>query len=296
MTDTTNATVSAQDAAKMDPRARIGEVHLTITNLDQSLAYYQDRIGLRLHGRDGAVARMGAGGPDLLVLHENPEARRAPRTTGLYHFAILVPTRRDLGLVIEHIATTRTPLQGVADHLVSEALYLGDPDGNGIEIYRDRPRSEWNYDGSTVRMASDPLDFDGILGELEREPGTWDGLPTGTTIGHVHLEVSRIPETQAFYHDVLGFDVMAQWHGALFVSAGGYHHHLGLNTWKGVGLPPAPEEAIGLKYFTVELSSQDEVKRVAERVSAAGHPIEWQGETPVARDPSGHRIMLRAQA
>lgn len=283
--------------AQIHPQTRIGAVSLTIHNLERSLAYYQERLGFQLHRQEGRVAYLGAGGPDLLVLHEAPDAPEpAPNATGLYHFAVLVPSRRHLALSLRHLAETRTPLQGFADHLVSEAIYLGDPDGNGIEIYRDRPRDEWPYEDKQLLMASDPLDFDGIMAELNGKDEAFSGLHVDTTIGHIHLKVHNIPETDRFYQGVLGFDLMLHFGPrATFLSAGGYHHHLGANTWHSAGGPPPPTGTIGLRSYEVVLPDEAALDEVVKRVEAAGRHIEQTNGGYRVQDPSQNTILLRAE-
>jgi len=217
----------------IDPATHIGAVHLTISDLGRSVRFYEAHLGFRLHRRDERTARMGAGDRDLLLLQQSDRAPRVRGTTGLYHFAILVPSRADLARSLRRLVETETVLQGAADHLVSEAIYLADEDGNGIEIYRDRARADWPFVNGQLQMGADPVDFEALLAEANGGGGP---LPRGTTIGHVHLHVSRLADAQRFYVDVLGFDLMQRYGpSALFVSAGGYHHHVGLNTWAGVG-------------------------------------------------------------
>jgi catechol 2,3-dioxygenase len=280
---------------RIDPSARIGVVHLTIASLDRSVDFYRSRLGFALHGGDEGTARLGAGGADLLVLTESASAPRVRGTTGLYHFAVLTPSRRDLARSLRLLVDTGTVLQGAADHGVSEALYLADPDGNGIEIYRDRPRVEWPFVGGRLRMGADPLDFDGLLGEAD---GGSAGLAAGTVIGHVHLHVARLDESEAFYVGVLGFELMQRYGaGALFVAAGGYHHHIGLNTWAGVGAPPPPPGAIGLKDFVVLVSGDEALDAIGGRLAAAGVAAERGDGTLSTRDPSANAIRFqRAEA
>lgn len=281
---------------KIHPDTKIGDVHLTVSDLDNSLQFYQQSLGFRVRRREGDTAYLGAGAQDLLVLTQDPNARRLPRRTGLYHFAVLVPSRFELAQSLRRIAETRTPVEGFADHLVSEAIYLPDPDGNGIEIYRDRPRSQWRYSGDSIRMATDPLDLDDLLNELEGKDQPWQGLASGTTIGHMHLHVAHLGDTQDFYNKLLGFDLMASLAGsALFVSAGGYHHHIGLNTWQGVGAPPPPPGSIGLRYFTVRLPDEGEVEKVSKRVIQAGMPVKEHPDGLLLRDPSSNGIVLTAK-
>lgn len=238
--------------------AHIGQVSLTVRDLQQSLPFYRDVLGFVEIG----PGRLGpADGRVLIELHERTDAIAKPRrSSGLFHFAILVPSRAALGRSLRRLEETRWPLSGAADHLVSEALYLNDPDGLGIEIYRDRPRDTWRVANGELAMATDPLDLQAI----HDEPGAetpWHGLEAGTIMGHVHLHVPHIDTAEAFYCGRIGFDpVVRRYPGALFVSAGGYHHHLGLNTWAGVGAPPPPEHAVGLRSFTIESASLESVQ------------------------------------
>jgi catechol 2,3-dioxygenase len=279
----------------IDPGAVIGEVHLTISDLDRSLRFYQTHLGFTVHQRGDDTARLGAGGQDLLVLSRRETAPRVRGTTGLYHFAILVPSRADLARVLRRLVNTDTAIQGAADHGVSEALYLADPDGNGIEVYRDRPRTEWPYAGDTLAVGADPLDLDALL--AESTPDDDAGLAHGTTIGHVHLHVSQLPEAEHFYVNVMGFALMQRYgHSALFVSAGGYHHHIGLNTWAGVGAPPPPPGAIGLRHFVVGLPDVPAVNAVIDRLRAASVPFETTGDGVQVHDPAGNTIVLQRVA
>jgi catechol 2,3-dioxygenase len=275
------------------PDTTIGFVHLTVANLDRALTFYQAKLGFQLHRRNGDTAYLGVGGPDLLVLTEQPGARSVSGVTGLYHFAILTPSRVALAQSLRHLAETRTPLQGFSDHLVSEALYLADPDGNGIEIYRDRPRSEWPRQNGQLQMATDPLDIEGILAELGPQPEPWTGLQPETLIGHVHLHVATIPAAEAFYIDTLGFDPILRYGpSASFVSAGGYHHHLGLNTWAGVNAPPPPPDAVGLRYFTITLPDAAALAAVVERIERAGVAFQENDGIVFMPDPSQNGVVL----
>ncbi len=280
----------------LHPDTRLGYVHLTVSDLDRSTSFYQNSMGLQLHRRENGRAFMGAGREDLLVLTEKPGAVKYPRTSGLYHFAILTPSRRELAHAIHNFARTETRISGVSDHLVSEAIYLDDPDGNGIEIYRDRPRSEWprQPDGS-LRMASDPLDLEGIMGELTQDEPEWHGLHSDTVLGHMHLHVSHLPESVAFYENVVGFETQTIWHNAAgFLSAGGYHHHLGINIWNGIGVPPPPPDSVGLRYFTVHLAGETERQALLSRLEAAGHPYEDGPDGILVRDPAENSILFKA--
>jgi catechol 2,3-dioxygenase len=277
------------------PATSIGYVHLSVANLDRSLAFYQDKLGFQLRRRDGATVYLGAGGPDLLVLTEKPGARPVSSVTGLYHFAILTPSRLALAQSLRRLAETRTPVQGFADHWVSEAIYLADPDGNGIEIYRDRPRSEWPRQNGQLQMATDPLDIQGILAELEPQPEPWAGLEAATTIGHVHLHVATISSAEAFYGEILGFDLILRYGpSASFVSAGGYHHHLGFNTWAGVNAPPPPPDAAGLRYFTINLPDEPALAAVVKRIEEAGVTFQEKDGVIFLRDPAQNGVVLSA--
>jgi catechol 2,3-dioxygenase len=210
----------------------------------------------------------------------------------LYHFAILVPSRADLAQALLHFIEMRTPLQGLSDHLVSEAIYLADPDDNGIEIYSDRSRATWQFEGPQVHMDTKSLDVEGLLSESGRGDA-WSGLSAETVIGHVHLHVANLAEAQAFYVGVLGFDIMQRYGSqTLFVSAGGYHHHIGLNTWAGVGAPPPPSEAAGLRTFIVRLPNETELARLTSRVREAGVALEETHNGILVRDPSQNCLLL----
>jgi len=240
------------------------------------------------------VARLGAGGRDLLVLHESPAAPRADGTTGLYHFAILVPSRAELGSALRRLVETDTPMQGAADHGVSEALYLGDPDGNGIEIYRDRPGAEWPIVNGELQMGSEPLDVGALLDAPAdaAAAATGEALPPGTIVGHVHLHVAHLDRAERFYVDLLGFEVRQRWgRAALFIAFDGYHHHVGLNTWKGVGAPAPPAGAVGLRHFQLQVRDID---AITARLTAASVPFSRDDGGVIVADPSANRILLVA--
>jgi catechol 2,3-dioxygenase len=269
---------------------RMGPVELTVADLDRSLDYYGGQIGLQVLGHDDGRASLGGhGGAELLTLVEEPGARPADGYAGLFHFALLLPERRDLARWLAHAARDRVQLTGLSDHYVSEAIYLRDPDHHGIEIYADRPREAW--EGEVMqRMTTMPLNVENLLGELE-DPSSepFEGLPAGTTMGHVHLRVTEIPETIRFYRDVLGFDLMAALGPqAAFLSAGGYHHHIGANTWESAGAPPAPDGTATLRRATILIPDDAAREQVLERVG----DLEDSPEGPVVRDPSGNRLLL----
>ena len=279
--------------AEMPAATTVGAVHLTVSDLERSLEYYGRAVGLTVLERNGGSASLGAGQRELLVLFEDAGARPARGHTGLYHFALLLPERVDLARWLAHAARDRVPLTGLSDHFVSEALYLSDPDEHGIEIYWDRPRKFWEGQVSE-RMTTLPLDAENLLEELE-EPATapFDGLPGRTVMGHVHLKVARIPETIAFYRDVLGFALMAQLGPyAAFLSAGGYHHHLGANTWESADASPPPPGTAALRHATFVLPDATAREHLAGRVRARGHPIEETARGLMIRDPSGNALSL----
>jgi catechol 2,3-dioxygenase len=293
----TSTHLQRTEGARIDPDTALGPVRLTVADLDRSRAFYETAIGLRAGERSDATFALGVpGGPPLIELRGDSTAprlnRRAP---GLYHLAILVPTRLDLAYALARLVQARWPLDGASDHMVSEALYLSDPDGNGIEIYRDRPRSQWRRDRDQLQMATLPLDLDDVVGELRSASELQVEVPAGTRIGHVHLQVSGLEEAEAFYHGVLGFDVMVRGYpGALFVSAGGYHHHIGLNTWHSAGGAPAPAGSVGLRSFTIELPDGRELAAVLGRVERAGLATEPHRGGTLVRDPFANGVVLTA--
>lgn len=278
------------------PNTSLGPVRLTVAEADSMRSFYEQAIGLETLERSADVMRLGVGDTTLVELAHRPDA--APRrsgTTGLFHLAILVPGRHDLAHAIRRLGAAGWSLTGAADHLVSEALYLDDPEGNGIEIYHDREREKWRYSRGELQMATRPLDLEGLLEGLR---GTGDPpatVPAGTRIGHVHLQVGDLSAAEAFYRGILGFDVTVRGYpGALFVSAGGYHHHIGLNTWGGQGAQPPPRGARGLDFFQVVLPTTEELQRIEGNLRAAG--IEGRTGRSGLRvsDPASNDIELRA--
>jgi catechol 2,3-dioxygenase len=280
------ATDSAASAVTLPATLRLGAVHLTVSDLDRSVAFYEGAIGLKLHRRKGGVAAMGVGEEDLIVLYEEPGVRRAGRHAGLYHYALLFPSREELARAALRLAATKTPIQGTSDHGTHEAIYLPDPDGNGIELAADRPHERWpkplDYAGGPH-----PLDLEGLLEAVAgEEPRRKAGF--GLVVGHVHLHVGDLERGLAFYRDVLGFELMTFMPGAAaFVAAGGYHHHLGFNVWRGEGVPPVPEGRVGLRHWTVVLEYPEEVAALRERVRTAGIATEDREGGLLVRDPWG---------
>jgi catechol 2,3-dioxygenase len=280
------------------PDTSIGKVRLRVADLDDLTTFYERVIGLEAVEREDNLTRLGAaGGEPLIELIGAPDAPAPPSfSTGLFHLAILVPDRAELARSLQRVAGAGWRLTGASDHLVSEALYLQDPEGNGIEIYHDRPREEWRRNGDELAMATLPLDLESVLGELDPSERQANGMPSGTTMGHVHLQVADIPAAERFYNRALGLDVMVRsYPGALFLAAGGYHHHLGLNTWQSQGAPPPPEGALGLDRYELVLPNAAERDSAADRLAEAGADPQRLDEGVVASDPSGNRVLLTAR-
>jgi catechol 2,3-dioxygenase len=297
--DITADRITSPAATAIHPDTAIGTVRLTVSDLARSRAFYEQAIGLEAVDLDDGTIALGVGveQPLIELRGDSSAAALNRRATGLYHLAIVMPSRLDLALALARLAQARWPLAGASNHLVSEALYLSDPDGNGIEVYRDRARKEWPRNGDQLEMATLPLDMDSLLDELANADGSQPLAPSGTRIGHVHLQVADLREAEKFYSGVLGFDVVVRGYpGALFVSAGGYHHHIGLNTWHSAGSAPPTRDALGLRSFEVELPAAEELQLVLARVRAAGIPAEDLATGALVRDPSDNGLLLRVRA
>jgi catechol 2,3-dioxygenase len=279
-------------APRIPASTTVGAVHLTVSDLQRSLDFYQRAIGLESLRGESTAASLGVRGRELVVLVQQRGARPDHSHTGLYHFALLLPRRTDLAKWLAHAVRDEVSLVGAADHFVSEALYLSDPDGHGIEICVDRPREVW--EGQVARrMTTAPLDVDGLLGGLRDGESSLHRLPDSTVIGHVHLRVARIPETIAFYRDLLGFSLMAQLGAqAAFFGAGGYHHHIGANTWESAGASPPPPHSAALRCATIVLPTIADREQILDRLKAAGKPAESTPLGPVVRDPSENALLL----
>jgi catechol 2,3-dioxygenase len=288
------------------PATTLGPVSLTVADLENQSAFYQQALGFHLHWREGTQAGLGAGGADLLQLVEQPNLKKYRGVTGLYHFAVLFPNRRELALAIARLFALRYR-NYPTDHIMTKTTYLDDPEGNGIELYTESPE-EGTFaieNGEFVTRRADgslsdgrePLDVEALFRLLNPQDRLDTPLPPETRIGHVHLHVRDVEEAVAFYHDVIGFDVMglSKQFRAAFVSAGGYHHHLGLNTWQGESAPPPPADATGLRFFTVQLPNTVELETILARVRAANLPLEQYPNGWIVRDPSQNAMVLTAQ-
>jgi catechol 2,3-dioxygenase len=289
--DSSTVRPRAGGTARLPADARIGRVRLRVADLARALAFYRDILGLELGQEETNTVTLSARSGDspraLMVLEERPGISRRPRrptTTGLYHVALLVPSRQELGRALIGLSEAGYPLRGVADHGVSESLYLDDPDGNGLEIYADRPRALWPLQEGVVQLTVDPMDVDGVTAAGRESAAGWRGLPAETVVGHVHLTVSRMERAVGFYRDVIGFDVMMRIPSLTAVSAGGYHHHLNLNTWAGEGAPADSEQVAGLATWELTVPGDHDRRALIDRLAAAGALIETSNGV-LAADP-----------
>jgi catechol 2,3-dioxygenase len=279
-------------SARLPDDLRFGATALAVADLERSIDYYRRRLGMDLLERDRHRAALGVGGRRLLELEERPGAKRDPDAADLFHFALRVPSRPALGRQLARILATDTRLTGASDHAVSEALYLRDPDGHGIEIYRDRPRETW-YRNGRVHMGTTALDLDDLLKEAPARAGEQDGLDAQTVIGHVHLETLDLERSKAFYVGRLGLAVTAERPGASFMSKGGYHHHVAVNTWGGKTRPAADRPGrIGMLWFEIQLPDRSSLAAMAEDLGAAPAAE----DALVASDPDGLAIRFVAPA
>lgn len=286
------------------PDTRVGTVSLKVLNLENQIAFYQQALGFQVHWREGNRAGLGAGEADLLHLTEEPNLKRYSHVTGLYHFAVLFPNRRELARALARLLVLKYP-NYPTDHIMTKTTYLDDLEGNGIELYCESPEDgTWSMaNGEYVTRRSDgslsdgrePLDVDALLGHLKEDDRLDVSLSPETRIGHIHLHVRNIEEALDFYHGVIGFDVMgyAKPFRMAFVSAGGYHHHIGLNTWQGEGAPPPPADAVGLRHFAVQLPDQRALDEVVSRVEKAGIPANQTDEGLLLYDPSQNGVILK---
>lgn len=285
------------------PRTQPGHVSLTVANLGQQIAFYQQALGFQLHWREAGQAGLGAGGADILKLVEEPASRRYRGVTGLYHFAVVYPTRRDLARAVARLFVLKLR-NHPTDHIGTKTTYLNDPEGNGIELYAESPEDGYFgvEDGQMMARRADgswsdgreALDLQALFALLEPDEQLDGFVPPATRLGHVHLHVRNLQEAVDFYHGLIGFDVMglSPVHQAAFVSAGGYHHHLGLNTWQGAGAPPAPAGALGLRHFSINLPDEDTLNVIRARLAAAGVQLQPTPAGLLVRDPSDNGVLL----
>ena len=272
------------------PNVYVEQVSLNVLDLKKAVQFYTEIIGFKVLKQTGQKANLTADGKTLLLTLEQPKdvIPKEDKSAGLYHFAILLPTRADLSVFLRHIIKTGYPL-GASDHHVSEALYMTDPDGNGIEIYIDRPSSEWKWTDGEVHMVTDSLDGDGLLAESGAE---WTGLPAGTIMGHIHLHVSDLKEAEEFYVNGLGFEIVSHYPQALFISSGGYHHHIAINTWQGVGATKRLKNMVGLNWYTIVFPDVEMRKQAINRLKNIGATISEDDGLFVTEDPAGNYIHL----
>jgi len=272
------------------PITFVGEVSINVMNLNNAIQFYQDIIGFQVLEQTTRKAVLTTDGQTPLLTLEQPDdvVPKKGRTTGLYHFALLLPTRADLSVFLNHILQSKYPL-GASDHYVSEALYITDPDGNGIEVYWDRPSSEWKWSNGEVAMGTDPLDGRSLLAESD---AAWSGLPAGTLMGHIHLHVADLHKTEEFYMKGLGFTIVNRYGGALFTSTGGYHHHIGLNTWNGVGAPAPKKNSVGLNWYTLVYADEGARNNAIDRLQQIGAAVTKEAGVYVTTDPSGNVIHM----
>ncbi|MFN2636360.1 MAG: VOC family protein [Gemmatimonadaceae bacterium] len=298
MTTTTETRTDEQHGIRprgyrLPESTRLGRVRLQVTDLERSLRFYEMVLGFRVIRRENDALALGPHGDDREIVHlqQLRTARPVPRRglLGLYHFAILLPDRASLGRFVAHLGEIGA-YAGMSDHFVSEAVYLTDPDGLGIEVYADRPRDAWRYDERQLYMTTNHLDVDDLVRSARGEP--WTGMPPGTVLGHVHLYVDDIDQAASFYHDALGFDkVVWSYPGALFLSAGGYHHHLGTNTWA-KGAPPASDDDARLLEWEVIVPSKKDAEEAAGSVKDAGYTVQPAEGEWLVTDPWGTRLRL----
>lgn len=292
---TGTATSGSSTGALLADTTRLGGVELTVTDLDRSIGFYTSVIGLTLHERDGIHAGLGSDGEDLVTLWADPSAAPPGRQAGLYHFALLFPSRAELARAGRRVAERRSPIDGASDHGTHEAIYLPDPDGIGIELAADRPRERWpgvrGTDAYTHGPA--PLDVPDLFATIAGEPYA-PTAAAGLRIGHVHLHVGDLETATRFYRDGLGFEVMVRLPSAVFVSVGGYHHHVGYNLWRGAGASPAPEAGVvGLRHWTLIPDGAEERRAIATRLAAIEAPVVERDDGLLARDPAGIAVLVR---
>ncbi len=300
----TQSNTQMQKKFSIHPATMIGHVSLTVASLENQILFYQQALGFQLHWREGNKAGLGAGGVDLLRLTEEPNLKKYRGVTGLYHFAVLFPNRRELARAVARLFALKIR-NSPTDHIMTKTTYLDDPEGNGIELYCESPEDgSWDMkDGKYETRRTDgswsngrePLDVEALLTHLKEDDKLDVSIPPETRVGHIHLHVRDIPEALDFYYGIIGFDVMGnvKEFQMAFISAGGYHHHIGLNTWQGAGAPPPPADAVGLRHFAVDFANQQALDEVIARVDKAGIASNQTEDGLLLYDPSQNGVVLR---
>ncbi|MDR7870732.1 MAG: VOC family protein [Tissierellaceae bacterium] len=276
------------------PNLFVNEIVLKVTDIDRSIDFYTKIMGFSILKKNGKDATLTADGfnPILTLIEPEDVIPKVPKRTGLYHFAVLLPSRYDLGLFLKNIRDEWYPIIGGADHGVSEAIYLEDPDDNGIEVYRDVAESEWDRSGDRINMVTEPLNYDELIAESGEDK--WDKTPLDTIIGHIHLHVGDLDKARRFYCDGLGFDLtMEAGSSAIFLSTGGYHHHIGLNVWNGRNADPLPDNSVGMKYYTLQFPDKRSREEIINNLENLGYEVIKDDKDTFTKDPSSNLIKLK---
>ncbi len=287
--------MTSATAPSLPASTHLGTVHLAVADLDTQADFYTLVIGLSQLSRAPDGVSLGVAGRELLRLSLKAGSRHYPGRTGLYHFCLLTPERRELGLLLRRLIDSGTELQGLVDHHTSEAIYLADPEGNGIELNWDRPKQGWPNMTEMMRLGNGPLDSEGLLELAAQGPAGAGKLPTDATVSHIHLHVADVEAARGFYHGLLGFDITGEFRGqAVFTSAGGYHHHIAFNIWNGRGAAQPPADASGLLWFSVVIPEKGALDEVLGRLEKSGVPVEQHPQGALLRDPSGNGVLLKS--
>lgn len=268
----------------------IGTVSLRVRDLEKMIWFYRNIIGLAIIKETSENAELGLDNATLVNLQIQPGGKSYPRSPGLYHMAFLLPSRQDLSAWLRHLISTRYPLQGAGDHLVSEALYLSDPEGNGIEMYYDRPRKTWEYDNWSIKMDTLPVDLEALQADAPKMD--FEKLSSEASLGHIHLRVDDVEKASRFYQDILEFDLMTKLPGAAFLGTGGYHHHIGINMWQSRGASAPPPDSLGLQYFRIVLPSPEVRSKILSRLDEKKYSFNEMGSDMFLRDTAGNGIVL----
>lgn len=279
---------------QIHPHISLGAAGLSVSDLLRTIDFYQQSLGMRVRYRDSSWAVLGNGIRDMLILKEKPGARTAPRRLELYHIGIVLPSRRLLASALQNFIETRAPITGFADHYVSEAVYITDPDGHSIEVSWDRPREKWLDFKGQILMRADALNVGDLMAELDLTPVRWEGLPQDARVGHIHLHTQNLEAAEQFYTQVLGFTCTSCLSGICFLGAGGYHHHIGVSTWLGTGMVPGMEDALGIIGFEIFFPDSSALQQLLHHLELISWYVKEQGQGWLIYDPSHNPIMLRA--